>query len=163
MRRLLKGCLEAIERHTSYAQRELVIVQHRTGDIAAMDRLLNDYACTRVPYSGPFNFAAMNNLGARRATGDVLVFMNDDVEPVESGWLTAMLLHANRREVAAVGAKLVYPSGRDPARRDCDRHHGGRRPPASQHLRIAVLELAAFHPQCQRRNRRLPRHPEDGI
>jgi GT2 family glycosyltransferase len=76
-----------------------------------MDRLLEACTCVRVRYTGPFNFAAMNNLGARHATGDVLVFMNDDVEPLDSEWLTALLAHANRREVGAVGAKLIYPSG----------------------------------------------------
>jgi hypothetical protein len=109
--RLLRRCLESVDKHTAHANREIVIVQHRAGDIAAMDRLLDTCACVRVPYAGPFNFAAMNNLGARHANGDVFVFMNDDVEPLESGWLTALLAHANRREVGAVGAKLVYPSG----------------------------------------------------
>jgi len=109
--KLLKRCLEAIARHTSHTNREIVIVQHRTGDIAAMDRLLDGCACVRVPYTGPFHFAAMNNLGAEHATGEVCVFMNDDVEPLDSDWLGALLAHANRREVGAVGAKLVYPSG----------------------------------------------------
>jgi GT2 family glycosyltransferase len=109
--KLLKRCMEAIDKHTDHTYRELVVVQHRAGDIPAMDRLLDTSVCTRVPYTGPFNFAAMNNLGARQATGDVLVFMNDDVEPLESEWLTTLLAHARRREVGVVGAKLVYPSG----------------------------------------------------
>jgi GT2 family glycosyltransferase len=109
--KLLRRCLEAIERRTAHTNREIVVVAHRTGDIVAMDRLLDTCACLRVPYTGPFNFAAMNNLGAWHATGGVLVFMNDDVEPLDPEWLTAMLAHANRREVGAVGAKLVYPSG----------------------------------------------------
>jgi GT2 family glycosyltransferase len=109
--KLLKRCLDAVERRTAHARREIVVVQHRAGDIAAMDRLLDAGTYVRVPYTGPFNFAAMNDLGARHATGDVLVFMNDDVEPLDSGWLTAMLAHANRREIGAVGAKLIYPSG----------------------------------------------------
>ncbi len=109
--KLLARCLEAIERHTSHSSREIVIVQHRAGDIAAMDRLLDGCECVRVPYTGPFNYAAMNNLGAERASGKVLVFMNDDVEPLDSDWLGALLAHANRQEVGAVGAKLVYPSG----------------------------------------------------
>lgn len=109
--KLLARCLEAVEKQTSHANREVVIVQHRAGDVAAMDRLLNSRACLCVPYTGPFNFAAMNNLGSRRATGDVLVFLNDDAEPLEGEWLTAMLAHANRQDVGVVGAKLVYPSG----------------------------------------------------
>lgn len=109
--KLLERCLKAVEKYTAYPHREIVVVQHRTGGIAAMDRLLDACACVRVPYTGPFNFAAMNNLGASHASGDVLVFMNDDVEPLESEWLTFLLAHANRPEVGAVGAKLVYPSG----------------------------------------------------
>jgi GT2 family glycosyltransferase len=109
--KLLKRCLETVAKRTAHASREIVVVQHRAGDIAAMDRLLDACDCVRVPYTGPFNFAAMNNLGAGHATGDVLIFINDDVEPLDSDWLTALLAHANRREVGAVGAKLVYPSG----------------------------------------------------
>jgi GT2 family glycosyltransferase len=37
--------------------------------------------------------------------------LNDDVVPLDSEWLDAMLAHANRREVGAVGAKLLYGSG----------------------------------------------------
>ena len=107
----LKRCLDAIASQTSYTEREIVVVQHRTGDVAAMDQFLERSDCLRVPYTGPFNFAAMNNLGASRTTGEVLVFLNDDVEPLEPEWLQAMLAHAGREEVGAVGAKLVYPSG----------------------------------------------------
>jgi hypothetical protein len=73
--KLLKRCLESVAHRTAHTHREIVIVQHRAGDIAAMDRLLDACDCVHVPYTGPFNFAAMNNLGAGHATGDVLVFM----------------------------------------------------------------------------------------
>lgn len=109
--RLLSSCLAAIAKGTSFANRETVIVQHRAGDIAAMDQLLENCNYVRVPYAGPFNFAAMNNLGARHASGDVLVFLNDDTEPLDPGWLTALVAQANRREVGAAGAKMIYPSG----------------------------------------------------
>jgi len=109
--KLLERCLRAIEQRTSYTNREIVVVQHRAGDTAAMDRLLEGRACLRVPYAGPFNFAAMNNLGARQATGGVLIFLNDDVEPLTPQWLYEMLAHARRREVGVVGARLLYPSG----------------------------------------------------
>ena len=109
--KLLERFFEAVGQHTAHACREIVVVEHRSGDTAAMDRLLAAHPCIRAPYVGPFNFAAMNNLGARHATGEVLVFMNDDVAPLQSDWLTALLAQAIRPGVAAVGAKLVYPSG----------------------------------------------------
>ena len=109
--KLLAHCLEAVEKSTAYTNREVVVVQHRAGDIAAMDRLLAVSNCVRVPYTGPFNFAAMNNLGARNASGEVLVFLNDDTEPLDAEWLSALLAQTSRSKVGAVGAKLVYPSG----------------------------------------------------
>jgi GT2 family glycosyltransferase len=41
----------------------------------------------------------------------VLVFLNDDVQPLTSAWLGEMLAHARRREIGVVGARLLYPSG----------------------------------------------------
>jgi GT2 family glycosyltransferase len=109
--KLLARCLGAIARTTAHANREIVIVQHLTGDLDSMDRYLDECDCLRVPYAGPFHFAAMNNLGARQATGEILVFLNDDVEPLDPEWLDALLAHANRPEVGAVGARLLYGSG----------------------------------------------------
>jgi O-antigen biosynthesis protein len=109
--KLLGGCLRAIEQRTAHPNRELVVVEHRTGDMRAMDELLERRVCVRVPYRGAFNFAIMNNQAARQASGDVLVFLNDDVEPLEAGWLEEMLGHARRWEVGVVGARLLYPSG----------------------------------------------------
>ena len=108
---LLKSCLQSIERNTAHAARELVIVHHRTGEMAAMDRLLASCECARVPYAGPFNFAAMNNLGARAASGELLVFLNDDIAPLDPDWLTALAAQARRPEIGIAGAKLLYPSG----------------------------------------------------
>ena len=35
--------------------------------------------------------------------------LNDDVEIIQPEWLDALLEHAQRREVGAVGAQLLYP------------------------------------------------------
>lgn len=52
----------------------------------------------------------MCNTGARAAGGDYLLFLNDDIEAMEDGWLERMLVLAVRPHVAAVGAKLYYPA-----------------------------------------------------
>ncbi len=41
-----------------------------------------------------------------------MLLLNDDTEVISGGWLDAMLEHAQRPEVGAVGAKLLYPDGR---------------------------------------------------
>ena len=108
---LLSRCLEGIWKNTTYAHRETVIVQHKTRDNAAMDALLATLQCTRVPYAGPFHYARMNNAGAEAARGEILVFLNDDVLPLTAEWLELLVGQAQRPEIGAVGAKLVYPSG----------------------------------------------------
>jgi GT2 family glycosyltransferase len=45
-------------------------------------------------------------------TGDYLLFLNNDTEVETPDWLDAMLEHAQRHEVAAVGARLLYPNRR---------------------------------------------------
>lgn len=108
---LLARCLKSIEHTTGYARREIVVVEHRTGDDAAMEALLGRAAVARVAYAGKFHYARMNNLGAGAARGEILVFLNDDVTPLDRDWLTALVAQAQRPEIGAVGARLLYPSG----------------------------------------------------
>jgi len=108
---LAARCLRALARRTAYTPREVVLVHHLGGNDAAMERLLARNGCVRVPYAGPFDFAAMNNLGARHAHGEVLVFLNDDVSPLDPGWLAVLVAHAQRPDVGIAGARLLYPWG----------------------------------------------------
>ena len=59
-----------------------------------------------------FNWAALNNSAADIARGDVLLFMNNDIEALCPGWLDALCAQAIRPEVGAVGARLLYPDRR---------------------------------------------------
>lgn len=53
----------------------------------------------------------MCNLGAKEADGELLLFLNDDVETASEGWLQAMSDRALLPYVGAVGLKLYYPGG----------------------------------------------------
>jgi len=112
--RLLRRFLRELDRRTSYTRREIVVVEHRyaaSAENAARDALLKGVRCLRVPYDAPFNFSRMNNLGVEAASGEILMFLNDDTEPLRPDWLERMVAQALRGEVGAVGAKLVYPNG----------------------------------------------------
>ena len=50
-------------------------------------------------------------MAARAATGEVLVFLNNDIEVIEPGWLKEMVSQALRPDVGAVGARLLYDNG----------------------------------------------------
>lgn len=109
--KLLSRCLRSIRETTSYHHYEIVVVQHKTGDHSAVDQLLATYDCKHVPFTGPFNFSAMNNLGSQVAGGEILVFLNDDVEPLVPDWLAALIAQVQRPEIGIAGARLLYPSG----------------------------------------------------
>jgi hypothetical protein len=74
------------------------------------------YALQRLatprPAAEPFNFARKMNLLCRNAGTEHLVLMNDDVEVVSPGWLKALMTFAVEPDVGAVGARLLFPSGR---------------------------------------------------
>tara|TARA_Y100000310_G_scaffold331632_1_gene405548 strand:+ start:12295 stop:13071 length:777 start_codon:yes stop_codon:yes gene_type:complete len=55
-------------------------------------------------------FAQACNLGAARAIGDFLVFLNNDTMPTD-GWLMAMLKAMEDPEVGIVGSRLIFPPG----------------------------------------------------
>jgi O-antigen biosynthesis protein len=68
-------------------------------------------------YRNPANvgFGANCNLGAARATGDVLFFVNQDVQAVPEfsrGWDAALLAAFDDPAVGIVGARLLFPDGR---------------------------------------------------
>ncbi|MEO7803579.1 MAG: glycosyltransferase [Actinomycetota bacterium] len=60
----------------------------------------------------PFNYSAVNNLAAKEASGDLLLFLNDDTEPLEPDWLSELVGWAVRDGVGAVGAQLTDADGR---------------------------------------------------
>jgi GT2 family glycosyltransferase len=109
--RLLEQCLKSVDVCTRYPHREVIVVQHLGGKDEALRRVIEKYKARRIPHAGPFHFSLLNNLGARAAKGEVLVFLNDDVGALEPSWLERMVAQLERPDVGVVGARLVYPSG----------------------------------------------------
>ncbi len=110
---LLEQCVRSIEERTGYDRYEIVVLDNGSSEPATLqylDALARGCAVHRYP--APFNFSAICNFGAARAKGDYLLFLNDDTQVIGPDWLAAMLEHAQRPGVGAVGAKLLYPYGR---------------------------------------------------
>jgi len=107
---LLKRCLESIEAKTTYRHFEIIVLDNQS---EAPDTLtyLAGLPHMVVPIRGPFNYSYLNNVGAAHARGEFLLFLNNDIEVITEEWLEALLEHAQRKEVGAVGAKLLYPNG----------------------------------------------------
>jgi glycosyltransferase involved in cell wall biosynthesis len=112
---LMAVCADGILNKTDYPNLELLIVDHESKERGTRDlfaKLARDPRVTVLPYVGVFNFSAMNNMAAAAAKGSILALVNNDIEIINSDWLSEMVSNAVRPDVGAVGAKLYYPDGR---------------------------------------------------
>lgn len=118
-RESLKVTLDGLARQTYPTdQWEAVVVSDGSTD--GTNEFLTDYAA-RAPFrlrpivqenAGP---SRARNRGIREATGEVVVFIDDDVEPVP-GFLAAHAAHHARSETAVV----IGPMSPDPQRRNAE-------------------------------------------
>jgi GT2 family glycosyltransferase len=107
---LLAPCINLVRRTVRHEPLELVVVDNESRDPETL-RYLERFDGRVLRYPHRFNYARQMNLAARAANGEVLLLLNNDARPVDDEWFDAMLEHALRPEVGAVGARLRFPSG----------------------------------------------------
>ncbi len=109
---LTAACYRSFVEQPGYENFELLLLDNDSAlpeTRAMLEEISADRRVRLLEAPGPFDWAAINNGAAKEAHGDVLLFMNNDVEARSAGWLGAMVAHAARSEVGAVGARLLYP------------------------------------------------------
>ena len=109
---VLKKCLDTLKKTAADISYEVLLVDNGSGEavkkkIEEMTADAPDILYIYEPME--FNFSKMCNLGAERAEGSLLLFLNDDIEATHTGWLSDMAKLAERSHVGAVGCKLLYP------------------------------------------------------
>lgn len=107
---VLERCLASFREKTDYEYYEWIIVDNGSNskNRSKMVALQQKYGFAYIYEEMPFNFSRMCNMGAAHATGDLLLFMNDDIEIIEHSWLRRMTGQALQPLTGAVGAKLWY-------------------------------------------------------
>lgn len=109
---ILKQCLDSLQKQR--AELEIIVVDNGSSTsnrekIEKLAALTKDMQYLYEPME--FNFSAMCNLGARHASNDLLLFLNDDIELCENDGLRRMCQKVVLPYVGAVGLKLYYPGG----------------------------------------------------
>ena len=110
-RDMLTTCLPSLAK-TDYPSFDVVIVDNggRTPDNEAWYATASSGLDLAVRWwEGPFNYSAVNNWAAADARGDVLVFLNDDTELFDPGWLRELVGWVRQPGVGLVGVQLVDP------------------------------------------------------
>ncbi|MDC9529638.1 glycosyltransferase [Pseudoalteromonas sp. Angola-7] len=112
---LVKGCIESILNKTTYNNYEILLIDNGSDDLDCIEYFneLSLHSKIKVfNYAGEFNYSAINNFAAKKADGDVLALVNNDIEVIEPNWLTNMVSHVMRDDIGCVGAKLLYSDNR---------------------------------------------------
>lgn len=136
---VLKACISSFLEKTDYAAQkvEFIVVdngstEQNRGQVEAYLSQMKAHPLvysTRYLYEkAEFNFSAMCNAGAKAAEGELLLFLNDDVEILVDDWLRIMTGQMLFPGTGAVGAKLWYP--------ECER---------IQHAGITNLAIGPSH------------------
>ncbi len=98
---------------TTYKNYEIIIIENSSSERQTFEyykELSEIRNISIIHWDNQFNFSAVNNFGAKHATGEILLFLNNDTEVLNNDWMERMLEHGVRKEVGAVGAKLCYPN-----------------------------------------------------
>ncbi|MDR6818101.1 GT2 family glycosyltransferase [Neorhizobium sp. 2083] len=111
---LLRACLEGLFTRTRYDDLDVIVVDNesREGEtLALFHHYEGSDRIRRIPLSGLFNFSRACNLGVAEARHELVLLLNNDIEPLEPGWLSQLVEELDDADVGAVGALLLYPDG----------------------------------------------------
>jgi GT2 family glycosyltransferase/glycosyltransferase involved in cell wall biosynthesis len=110
---LLSRCIETVLKTSGDWDLEILIVDNGSAEPATTEyyrTLEGDPRIRVLEFDEPFNYSAMNNLGAAHASGDYLLFLNNDTEAIDPEWLRELIGWVQVKEIGAVGAKLLRPN-----------------------------------------------------
>jgi GT2 family glycosyltransferase len=116
----LKMCIPAILENTNYVEYKWYLwvnaPDEKTKKIVHDSLFVDDILFTdRVePIFNDNNdgsFSSNNNEASKEGSSEYILFMNDDIEPINNSWLFSMVnILDNDPKIGAVGAMLLYPN-----------------------------------------------------
>lgn len=109
----LDKCLRSIEEKSSWDNKEIIIIENNSEEKETFqyyEKLEKQYENVKVvTWNGEFNYSAINNFGAKYATGEYYLLLNNDTEVITPDWLEQMIGYCQREDVGIAGARLSYP------------------------------------------------------
>ncbi len=117
---MVLDAVRSIVERSSWTELEVVLVVDRPDPtaLAAHDQVMAELAellgdrLVVVDWDRPFNFSEKCNAGALAASGEHLVFLNDDVEVIDGNWLEVLVGFTREPDVGAAGLRLLFSDGR---------------------------------------------------
>lgn len=109
---LLSKLLESIFDKTQYDNFEIIILNNNSVERESFEyfekvtKAHNNVKVVEASYQ--FNWSALNNHGIKEANGEVLIFMNNDMEIISKDWMSRLVEKAIQPGVGVVGGLLLY-------------------------------------------------------
>jgi O-antigen biosynthesis protein len=112
---LLRNCISSLLTKNTYKNFEIIIIDSGSKERETFeyyDEICANEMIKVIKYNQSiFNYSAANNFGAKQATGDAFLFLNNDTEIIEPDSLKEMVGWASIKRIGIVGAKLLKPDG----------------------------------------------------
>ncbi len=113
---VLSQCVQSIINKTEYQNYSLKLVSNNSTDpklFEYLDQLSSKYHNVHwFKYDVPFNYSQINNWAVKQSEAELVLLLNDDTEVINSQWLDNMVGELQDKQVAVVGAKLLYHDNR---------------------------------------------------
>ncbi|WP_160118399.1 glycosyltransferase family 2 protein [Bacillus sp. V59.32b] len=111
---LLDTCLQSIFDQTTYSNFEIIVVdngsvEEETFAVFEKWKASQGKKMSIVKMDIPYNWSTINNQAVKQAKGELILLLNNDIEILSPDWLQEMAGQAMRRDIGAVGVKLLYP------------------------------------------------------
>jgi GT2 family glycosyltransferase len=136
-------CLESLTTKTDYSNYEILVVQSDKSPEVSMRS--SRFPHRLVIFADAANESAAKNYAASQTDAPWLLFLQSNIEVIDSDWLTTMAEHVQRPEVGAVGARLLSRNGTV--------EHAGIVVGVSGVAQLAFQGCAAEHPRTNRQLR----------
>lgn len=109
-RMLVVETIKSVIARSSHRAIEFVVVYDTPTPPEVLEALRTIEGATikLIEFREKFNFSAKCNVGALHADGDVLVFLNDDMEAVSDGLVESLIAPLAEPDVGLTGAKLLF-------------------------------------------------------
>ena len=103
----LNRCLKSIYKKTSGNNFEVIIVSNKKYSQKEKQNLNRYKNVGTVICNSELNYSELNNRAAKKAKGDLLLFIEDNIEILSKNWLQFMAGEAERKEIGVVGVKIL--------------------------------------------------------
>ena len=113
----LECCISSMVEKTAYKNIEYLIVENNSEEeetFLCYERIKEKYKDKEIKilhWNVEFNYSLINNFAVTQATGEYLLFLNNDTEMINKDCIEEMLTFCMREGTGAVGARLFYPDG----------------------------------------------------